>query len=144
MCNQLFRKSLTCVRRISDATASTTSTTSSSGDSASITSSSTSTSTPAVSDGRGSKAWIAGAVVGPIAGIGLCAAACWLWRRHRYHHNGHLSAEQEAHSQVNDTRQVGPQTGFSGEQVATPLMLHGNPARTTHELDSARKPHEMP
>lgn len=150
--NRLCRTSLMSTRRVLDATGSPT-TTSSSIDTASVTSSSESTSTPAASDGSESKAWIAGAVVGPIAGLGLCAAAYWLWRRHRNKHNRQLSTEQEAHSQVNDAQQVGPEAGLLGEQVATTLMLHGDSARKTHELylarelhelDSARKPHELP
>lgn len=141
--NQLFRTSLMCTTRVSDATGSLTTTTPSSSDFASITSSSESPSTQAASDGSESKAWIAGAVVGPIAGLGLCAAAYWLWRRYQNKHNLHLSTEYKVHGQVNDTQQVGPQTGKWGEQVATTLMLHGDSAREPHELDSARKPHEL-
>lgn len=141
--NQLCRTSLMCTQHVSDATGSPTTTTSSSSDVASITSSSKSTSTPAASDGSESKAWIAGAVLGPIAGLGLCAAAYWLWRRHQNKHNLHLSTEHEAHSRVNDTQQVGPQTGLLGEQVATTIMFHVDSARKTHELDSARRPHEL-
>lgn len=143
--SQSCRIALMCTRRDLDATGSPTTTTSS-GDVASFTSSSTSTSTPAASDSGESQAWIAGAVVGPIAGLALCAAAFWLRRRRRNHHDRHLVTEHEAHSEGNDAQQVSPQTGLLGEQpeMATTVMPHGESARETHasELDSARKPHE--
>lgn len=35
-------------------------------------------------------------------------------------------------------QQVRPETGLLEEQVAIPLMLHGDSERKTHELDSTR------
>lgn len=122
-----------CPAYILDDTGSPTTATTSSSAPSPTSSSSPSTSPPVAPSGGGSKAWIAGAVVGPIVGLGLCAAAYWLWRRHQNHHDRSMGTEREAHGQIADT-QIGPQPEKVGELAATPSMLHADSAQRTHEM----------
>lgn len=93
-----------------------------------------STSPPAASDDGANNDWIAGAVVGPVASLGLCAVAYWLWTRYRSHHDRRMGAEREAHTSIQDEKQVGLQREVLREQVASPFMLHAESGRKTPEL----------
>lgn len=85
-------------------------------------------------DDAANKAWIAGAVLGPIAGLGLCAVAYWLWTRYRSHYDRRISTEHKAHSPTHDEQQVWPQPEVFRQQVASPFMLHADSGRKTPEL----------
>lgn len=133
-----------CPECILDATGSPTTTKASSSAPSTTSLSSSSTSSPVVVGG-GSKAWIAGAVIGPVVGLGFCAAAYWLWRRRRNHHDRKVITERKAHDQIADTQQIGPQSEHLGEHAATPFMLHEDSApRFMLHADSAQKSHELP
>jgi flagellar biogenesis protein FliO len=93
-----------------------------------------STSTLAAVDGVGSQAWIAGAVLGSIAVLGLFAATFWLWMRHRNHSSRQLGTQREAQIQIAHTQTVGPQREICGEHGAPPFMLHADSGRITPEL----------
>ena len=94
---------------MSDATATPTTTMSSSDTTLPTSSPSPSTSTLAAVDGVRSQAWIAGAVLGSIAVLGLFAATFWLWMRHRNRRSRHLGTQREAQIQLAHTQRVGPQ-----------------------------------
>lgn len=102
------------------------------------TSSSISTvSSPATSSGNNTgKAWIAGAVVGPVAGIGLCAAGYWLWVRRRKQRNREPSNKEEADIKLGGVQSAGCKSEFLGDRTASPSMLHGASAQSTPELPS--------
>lgn len=96
-----------------------------------LSSSPTSSPLPAPS-GDGSKAWIAGVVVGPVAGLALCATAYWLWTRHRKNRKENSKTTEEA--KVDGTQQVVPQSELSEVYSASPSMLHTNSVRRMSEL----------
>lgn len=100
---------------------------------------------PSPNDGE-NKAWIAGAVLGPIAFLALGAATYWSWMRRREQHKRKpkIAAKQEARFQDDDTQQAGPQYGpqygpQSGPQpelsdAAAVFMLPASPVQRTPEL----------
>lgn len=91
---------------------------------------------PASSDGEQSQAWIAGVVIGPLAGIVLCVAAYILWRRrHNHHdHNRPTSPKREAPPRIADSHQDVPRSELMGQNLE-PAMLHSeNTAGRLSEL----------
>lgn len=77
-----------------------------------------------------------GAIIGSIAGLGLCVTVYWLWMRHRNHPNRHLGTRGEAqwHGQAPDMQEVEPQLEVSVKPLSSPVMLHADTTRRTPEL----------
>ncbi|KAG8158564.1 hypothetical protein KVR01_011686 [Diaporthe batatas] len=86
-----------------------------------------SNSLPATDNGEKSQAWIAGAVIGPLVGVGLCASVYFLWRRRRKHHDHSRSTspKREAPAEVADSRQEVPRSELIGHHLE-PAMLHSD------------------
>ncbi|OQE26163.1 hypothetical protein PENFLA_c007G07665 [Penicillium flavigenum] len=89
------------------------------------------------SESSGSKAWIAGAVVGPVAGCAIIAAlAFWCIRRSRAKKQGTVSGNEA----------FMPPTSMAantpGAQFVVPSELDG--ARKPHELDGGHSTSELP
>lgn len=94
-----------------------------------------SSSSTATSNGNSTgKAWIAGAVVGPVAGIGLCAAGYWLWMRHPNQRNRKSSNKEEADVKLDNVQPYGCKSELLSDHTASPSMLQGDSAQTTPEL----------
>lgn len=124
----------------------TTRTTATSGMVTSVTSSTHSTPTPAasVSTSSGSNTWIAGAVVGPIAGLALLALAFWLGRHLTKRSSLSKSrARQHETEEGKDALPVADQGDGPNEVESHNLPAELLTVSNRHELKAGSRPAEL-
>lgn len=80
----------------------------------------------------GNKAWIAGAVVGPIACLGLFVTAYWLWMRHRNLRNRPSSTQEGTHVQIDKTEEAWRRRSeLSADHTVPAFTVPASPAQSS-------------
>ncbi|KAF2012261.1 hypothetical protein BU24DRAFT_465815 [Aaosphaeria arxii CBS 175.79] len=91
------------------------------------------------SSGEESKAWIAGAVIGPLAGLALVGAGFWFWwRRRQNKKNPYRNGAVELGSDVKNAQVYAYHAGQNGGPSAPPAELSG---QQYAELEGSQKGH---